>query len=229
MRANADIRNRRCRLARQDAVVVALGGRDATSAPPNGLGIIAATARTAGTRRLIASSSAGPSTDHMPFYQRQVTRLATTRIKRRIPRRPDPNGSSMADRGLDWTLVRVPIPTDRESTSTYRPSIGGHLGQAATVARATSRTGRYGTRQDPQSPTAGRDCRIKPEHRPMRKTPDAHDASGGHNIKSLSLAENWAPISHISQCREVTTYALDRLAYTIRRLVLPESDPADVS
>ncbi|MFE7800171.1 NAD(P)-dependent oxidoreductase [Nocardia sp. NPDC057440] len=122
----------------QDAVVVALGvrGRGATTVFSEGLGNIASAARTAGTRRLIVMSSAGLSTDQLPFFQRQVTRLVATRIYGEIHADLARMEAVVADSGLDWTIVRVPMLKDGEPTSIYQVSVGGHLGQAATVVRA---------------------------------------------------------------------------------------------
>ncbi|MGF6884694.1 putative NADH-flavin reductase [Nocardia sp. GAS34] len=122
----------------QNAVVVALGvrGRGATTVFSEGLGNIVAAARSADTRRLIVMSSAGLSTDQLPFFQRQVTRLVASRVYGEIHADLARMEAVVADSGLDWTILRAPMLKDGEPTSTYRVSVGGHLGKAASAVRA---------------------------------------------------------------------------------------------
>jgi putative NADH-flavin reductase len=122
----------------QDAVVVALGvrGRGATTVFSEGVGNVVAAAQAAGVRRLVVMSSAGLSTGALPFVQRQITRLVASRIYGEIHADLARMEAVVASSGLDWTILRAPMLKDGEPTSTYQVSVGGHLGKAATVARA---------------------------------------------------------------------------------------------
>ncbi|MEV4128862.1 NAD(P)H-binding protein [Nocardia sp. NPDC049707] len=125
-------------MAGQNAVAVALGvlGRGRTTLFSDGLGNIVAAAQNAGTRRLIVMSSAGLSTDHLPFLQRQVTHLVAARVYGEIHADLARMETVVADSGLDWTIVRVPMLVDGEPTPTYQLSVGGHLAKAGTAVRA---------------------------------------------------------------------------------------------
>ncbi|WP_194852989.1 NAD(P)-dependent oxidoreductase [Nocardia sp. SYP-A9097] len=125
-------------MAGQHAVTVALGvqGRGATTVFSEGLGNIVAAAQAAGTRRLMVMSSAGLSTDHLPFIQRHMTHLVATRVYGQIHADLARMEEIVVDSGLDWTIVRVPMLKDGEPTSTYQVSIGGHLDKAGTAIRA---------------------------------------------------------------------------------------------
>ncbi|MFB8003922.1 NAD(P)-dependent oxidoreductase [Nocardia sp. NPDC056000] len=137
----ADVRDKpdlTAAMAGQHAVVVALGarGRGATTVFSEGLGNIVAAAQAAGPPRLAVMSSAGLSTDHLPFLQRHMTHWVATRIYGQIHADLSRMEEVVAGSGLDWTIVRVPMLQDGEPTNAYRVAIGGHLDKAGTAVRA---------------------------------------------------------------------------------------------
>ncbi|SHN36008.1 NAD(P)-dependent oxidoreductase [Actinacidiphila paucisporea] len=122
----------------QHAVVVALGvhGRGSTTVFSEGVRQVVAAARAAGTTRLVAMSSAGLSTGHLPFVQRQVTRLVAERVYGGIHTDLARMEAVVLDSGLDWTLVRAPMLRDGGPTSSYQVSVGGHVPTARAAVRA---------------------------------------------------------------------------------------------
>ncbi|MFE2108585.1 NAD(P)-dependent oxidoreductase [Kitasatospora sp. NPDC059463] len=122
----------------KDAVVVALGvtGRGATTVFSEGVRNVIAAARAGGVRRLVAMSSAGLETGHLPAVQRFVAGLVVDRIYRNIHLDLGRMEAEIEAGSLDWTIVRAPMLTDGPATPGYRAVVGGHLPRASRVARA---------------------------------------------------------------------------------------------
>ncbi|MFB6892809.1 NAD(P)-dependent oxidoreductase [Kitasatospora sp. NPDC056327] len=123
----------------KDAVVVALGvtGRAATTVFSEGVRNIVAAARGGGVRRLVAMSSAGLETGHLPVLQRFVAGFVVHRIYRNIHLDLARMEAEIESGGVpEWTILRVPMLTDGPATPGYRTVIGGHLPKASRAARA---------------------------------------------------------------------------------------------
>ncbi|MQY05631.1 NAD(P)-dependent oxidoreductase [Actinomadura macrotermitis] len=122
----------------QDAVVVALGvrGRGATTVFSAGCGNVIAAAEAAGVRRLVAMSSAGLDTGHLPQPQRLVTRLVVGLAYREIHADLARMEEAVRASALDWTILRAPMLKDGGPTGAYRVAVGGHLDRPGPVDRA---------------------------------------------------------------------------------------------
>lgn len=121
-----------------DAVAVALGtpNRSATTVFSQGIRNILDAAGDSGTRRLLAMSSAGLETGHLPPVQRLVSRFVVERVYREIHLDLSRMEDEIEASGLDWTIVRVPMLKDGPATPNYRAVVGGHLPKAGTATRA---------------------------------------------------------------------------------------------
>ncbi|MFJ9949105.1 NAD(P)-dependent oxidoreductase [Kitasatospora sp. NPDC091207] len=129
-------------LAGQDAVVSALGttGRTATTVFSDGARELVAAARAGGVGHLVAMSSAGLETDHLPFAQRVVTRLVVDRLYREIHHDLTRMEAILSTSDTAWTVVRAPMLKDGPASADPRVSFGLPLPGAGTATRATVAT-----------------------------------------------------------------------------------------
>ncbi|MFF2040198.1 NAD(P)-dependent oxidoreductase [Kitasatospora sp. NPDC058170] len=129
-------------LAGQDAVVSTLGttGRAATTVFSDGARELVAAARAGGVRHVVAMSSAGLDSDHLPLAQRVVTRLVVDRLYREVHRDLARMEAVLTDSDTIWTVVRVPMLKDGPASTAPWVSYGLPLPKAGTATRATVAT-----------------------------------------------------------------------------------------
>ncbi|MFG3056146.1 NAD(P)-dependent oxidoreductase [Kitasatospora sp. NPDC048239] len=126
-------------LAGQDAVVSTLGttGRAATTVFSDGARELVAAARAGGVRHVVAMSSAGLDSDHLPLAQRVVTRLVVDRLYREVHRDLARMEAVLTESDTIWTVVRVPMLKDGPPSPAPWVSYGLPLPKAGTATRAT--------------------------------------------------------------------------------------------
>ncbi|MFD0276590.1 NAD(P)-dependent oxidoreductase [Kitasatospora sp. NPDC127111] len=126
-------------LAGQDVVVSTLGttGRSATTVFSDGARALVAAAEAGGVRHLVAMSSAGLESGHLPFAQRVVTRLVVDRLYREIHRDLARMEAVLAGSETAWTVVRAPMLKDGPPAADPRIVYDRPLPGAGTASRAT--------------------------------------------------------------------------------------------
>jgi putative NADH-flavin reductase len=125
-------------LAGKDAVVVVLGvpNRSTNTVFSDGIRNVLAAAEAGGVRRVIAISSAGLETNHLPLAQKLVAQFVVDRLFRNIHLDLHRMEDVLELSSTDWTIVRVPMLTDGPATPQYQAVVGGHLPKAGRASRA---------------------------------------------------------------------------------------------
>lgn len=127
-------------LTGQDAVVSTLGttGRSATTVFSDGAReLVSAATGSGGSPHLVAMSSAGLESGHLPFAQRVVTRLVVDRLYREIHHDLARMEEVLTESDTIWTVVRAPMLRDGPPSPDPRVSYDRPLPGAGTATRAT--------------------------------------------------------------------------------------------
>ncbi|MFJ3205772.1 NAD(P)-dependent oxidoreductase [Streptomyces sp. NPDC086989] len=122
-----------------DVVVTALGtaGRGATTVFSAGAREVVAACAADGVGHVLAMSSAGLDSGHLPFAERVVTRLVVDRLYREIHRDLARMEEGLAGSPVPWTVVRVPMLKDGPASERPRAVYDAPLPRAGTATRAT--------------------------------------------------------------------------------------------
>jgi putative NADH-flavin reductase len=123
-------------LAGQDAVVSALGvhSRMPTTIFSTGVGNIMQAMEAGGVRRLICISAAG--LDPGPGLVRWIAKSILYRMLRHSYDDMRRMEALVKDSGLDWTIIRAPMLTDKARTGWYQIATNKHLSGGWSIARA---------------------------------------------------------------------------------------------
>ncbi|MEV0399049.1 SDR family oxidoreductase [Actinoallomurus sp. NPDC050550] len=131
-------------VADADAVVSALGPRESgpTTVSQDGARSIIAAMGKAGARRFIMISAAGMVVD---AGDGPVTRYVAKPILKRVLRHGFADmgraEEEVRDSGLDWTIARPPMLTDKEGTGRYRTATDLNVRGGIRISRADLATG----------------------------------------------------------------------------------------
>jgi len=123
-------------LAGQDAVVSALGDRSRapTTVFSAGVSNIMQAMKVAGVRRLICISAAG--LDPGSGLLRSIAKSILSRMLRDAYDDMRRMEALVRDSGLDWTIIRAPMLTDKPRTGRYQIATNQHLSRGWSIARA---------------------------------------------------------------------------------------------
>jgi putative NADH-flavin reductase len=123
-------------LAGQDAVVSALGvhSRAPTSVFSAGLSNIMQAMKTAGVRRLICISAAG--LDPGPGLLRSISKSILYRMLRHAYEDMRRMEALVKESGLDWTIIRAPMLTNKPRSGEYQIAANSHLSRGWSIPRA---------------------------------------------------------------------------------------------
>ncbi|MEU3405176.1 NAD(P)-binding oxidoreductase [Streptomyces sp. NPDC006670] len=123
-----------------DVVVSALGtggGRGPTTVFSAGAREVVAACAAEGVGHVLAMSSAGLESGHLPWAQRVVTRLVVDRMYREIHRDLARMEEVLAGSPVPWTVVRVPLLKDGPPSAEPLVGYDAPLPRAGTANRAT--------------------------------------------------------------------------------------------
>jgi putative NADH-flavin reductase len=123
-------------LAGQDAVVSALGvrSRAPTTVFSSGISNIMQAMKAGGVRRLICISAAG--LDPGPGLLRTIAKSILYRMLRHAYNDMGCMEALVKESGLDWTIIRAPMLTNKPRTGEYQIATNQHLSRGASIARA---------------------------------------------------------------------------------------------
>src|SRR5262245_47410845 len=123
-------------MAGQDAVVSALGvrGRLPTAVFSVGVSNIMQAMEAAGVRRLTCISAGG--LDPGPGPLRSIAASILYRLFRHTYDDMRRMEALVKDSGLDWTIIRAPMLTDKPRTGRYRIATNKHLASSWSIGRA---------------------------------------------------------------------------------------------